>query len=248
MFKLIIFDFDGPILDSFGSAKNLLLKIRKKFIEKGIIDFKKLPRPKKESFILNWGYPGEIALQKIFPSFSNKEAKIFMDFWVKMEKQKKPPLVKGTKAALKEIKKAGLKTALLTARSHNLGVHFGGHSLEKYFDFFQSFGSINGPASPQEKVHPNHLFHPSAKDHPNFFDKILKWAKEKNINLEEMLFIDDTLVGLKIARQIGLKFLGVCTGPIDSKKAWQKYGNLDKKYVIKSIAELPTWLRKYERV
>lgn len=236
MIKLIIFDLDGPILDSFKAAREAVYAVAKKL---------SLFPPPLQNFILGWGYPGTVALKKLFPRIKDGEAKIFIETWAENEKQKKIPLVKGTEKTLAGVKKRGFLTALLTTRSHNLKLHFGGHGLEKYFDFFQSF---DNPAVPKEKVHPNHIFHSSSKDGPSFFDNLTGWAGQRKISLKEAIFIDDTLVGLKLARKIGLAFLGVCTGPLNSRAKWRRYGNLEAKYVINSIAELPRWLEKNEGV
>lgn len=235
MIKLIIFDFDGPILDSFGAAKNSVVKTSQKL---------NLPILTKENFVLSWGYPGAMAVKKLFPGITQEKAELFVATWAENEKQKRLPLVRGARETLAEIKRNFL-IALLTARSHNLKFHFQELGLEKYFDFFQSF---ENPALPKEKAHPNHIFHPSPKDGPDFFNNLFAWMKEKNVLPAESIFIDDTLAGLKLVKKVGLPFLGVCTGPLSSKKDWLRYGNLDGKYVINSIAELPEWLDKNVRV
>lgn len=243
--KLVVFDFDGPILDSFGLAKKSVYKTRQRFIDEKIADKRLLPKPTKETFILSWGYPGVLTVKKMFPLISDKEAEIFIKTWAENEKEGTLPLVRGAKKALAEIRKEGLATALLTARSHNFNLLFKRFGLEKYFDFVQSFAN---PLVPQEKVHANHNFNSSHKDGPEFFSVLADWAEKKNISLTEAVFIDDTLTGLKIAGNAGLNFLGVCTGPLTLKKDWRTYGNVDEKYVIKSVAELPKWLEKNMRV
>ncbi len=61
-----------------------------------------------------------------------------------------------------------------------------------------------------------------------------------------MIFVDDTLAGLRLTKILGIPFVGVCTGPM-GRKDWQRYGNLDQKYVIKSVAQLPSWLESFKK-
>lgn len=232
MLRLIIFDFDGPILDSFELAKISINEAAKKL---------KIARPTKKDFIKNWGYPTKMTVKRMFPGITEDEIKNLISIWAENERRKRPPLVRGVIDSLKKIKEKSYYTALITARSGNLKLHFSDIETEKYFDFFQSF---DGPDFPNERIHPRHIFHSSPKDDTDFFDNLLAWMKQNNISPKESLFIDDTLVGLRLARKTNLPFLGVCTGPLSSSADWQKHGNLDKKYVIKSVAELPAWLEK----
>lgn len=235
--KLIIFDLDGPILDSYEIARDAILVGRKKL---------NLPEPNEETLTLHWGYPGQMVVKRVFPELSEKELKIFVQVWAKKERGEKIPLVEGAQNSLKEVKKQGIKTCLLTSRSHNLDLHLKDIDMENLFDFVQSWD--NPEFKEKKPVHKNHIFLSSFKPNPEVFDEIFKWADKNGISKEEMLMIDDALIGLEAARAAGITFLGVCTGPVNSKEKWQRYGNLDGKYVIKSIAELPEWLQKYERV
>ena len=63
-----------------------------------------------------------------------------------------------------------------------------------------------------------------------------------------MVLIDDTLIGKKAPEGVGINFLGVCTGPLNSKEKWQQYGELDQGQVLSSIVELPNWLKEHGRV
>ncbi|MAF44069.1 MAG: hypothetical protein CMI54_07905 [Parcubacteria group bacterium] len=246
MHKLIIFDFDGPILDSFGTAKKAVLKTRDKLIKDGLVLVDKLPEPNEKTFILNWGYPGPIGIKRMFPLFDEKEVEIFGKTWMILQKQDEIPLIKGVNKILQELKRKNLTTALITARSHDLKYYLRKEGLINFLDFVQSWG--NPEMKNQEAIHENHVFHQAFKPNPEVFDKILKWAEKKKIKKEEILLIDDTLVGTKAAKSIGINFIGVCTGPISSKENWQEYGRVSPDYVLESISELPKWLEKRERV
>lgn len=239
--KLIIFDFDGPILDSFDKAKKSVLEGIEKLKKTGALS-KKL-KPNKEAWLKYWGYPGKKTAKLIFPGLKEKELKMIIDYWAKNELKKKIPLVKGAVKILKFLRKKYF-TALLTARSYNLKFHLENYGLEKFFDIIQSW---QNPELKLEKIHQNHIFSNHHKPYPEVLDPILSWAAKKGISKHEIIMIDDTLVGLETAKRANIMFLGVCTGPLRSKAIWQKYGKLDKKYIIKSIVELPVWLKKYKR-
>ena len=178
----------------------------------------------------------------MFPLLAGSELKIINDCWAKNERKSKTPLVKGAIKTLEYLKKKGFLTAILTSRSHNLKFHLKDYPLENLFDIVQSW---KNPKWKLEKIHCNHIFCPHHKPNPKALNPILKWGNERNLSKKEMVLIDDTLVGLETAKKGGLKFLGVCTGPLNSRSKWQKYGNLAGKYVINSIADLPGWLKKY---
>jgi len=241
VFKLIIFDFDGPILDSLKRSKNSVLQGRKLLIKKGV-PLKRV-RITKETFIKYWGYPGYRTSELMFPDLTKEELRVITDCWVRNELKRKIPLVRGTLKTLRYLRKRKKVIALLTARSRNLSFHFKNYPLENLFDIIQSWRpSVR--QSEIERVHNNHIFCNYHKPNPNVLNPILKWAARKGISKKEMILIDDTLVGLETASRTKIAFLGACTGPIDSKNKWKRYGNLNGKYVINSIAELPKWLEK----
>lgn len=247
MFKLIIFDLDGPILDSLERSKKAVLQGRKKLIRERGISPKKV-RLTKETFIKHWGYPGLKTSKLMFPALNDEELTVIVDCWAKNELRKKIPLVRGALKTLKNLRKKGFLTALLTARSHNLKFHFKKYPSEKLFGVVQSWrpaANYSGLRRRLEKIHSNHIFYNQHKPNPRVLTPILKWAAQRGISKKEMIMVDDSLVGLETAKKSNILFLGVCTGPLNSRKKWQKYGNLDKKQVISSIVELPKWLEKH---
>ena len=77
MFKLIIFDFDGPILNSFRIARDSVLAARREAINKKLIPAKSLPEITEEAVVRCWGYPGQFTLAKIFPCLTEKKIRSF---------------------------------------------------------------------------------------------------------------------------------------------------------------------------
>lgn len=245
MMKLIIFDLDGPILDSFETAKKAILDTRKKLIESKTIPEDKLPDPDEETVMNSWGFPGDIAIKQIFNSLTQEEIKEYLSAWASDEHEK-VKLIDGAPETLDQLRKKGYNMGILTSRSRNLALHLSSLDLENLFDFIQSWH--NPDIGEPELICSKHSISTCHKPDPEVFKDIFRWAGEKGIKKGEMMLIDDTLVGMKAAQMVGIGFLGVCTGPLDSKDKWQKYGNLEPERVIRSIAELPAWLDKYERV
>lgn len=244
MIKLIIFDLDGPILDSLESSKGGVSIGVKKLIQ----EFGTPPEKMAltwETYVKCWGHPGSKTAELMFPLLASNELKVITNCWAENERKNKTPLVRGALKTLRYLKQKGFLTALLTSRSHNLQFHLSDYPLDNLFEIVQSW---KNPTGKLEKIHRNHIFSPEHKPNPRVLNHILKWAAGKNISKKEIIMVDDTLVGLKTAKRGGLKFLGVCTGPLNSAVKWLGYGNLDRKYVINSIADLPEWLNKYGRV
>src|SRR3989344_6491410 len=92
--KLIIFDLDGPILDSFkNSQRGVSIGVKKLIQEFGV-------SPKRvilntETYIKCWGYPGLKTARLMFPFLTDNELNIINDCWAKNERKGKTPPVKG---------------------------------------------------------------------------------------------------------------------------------------------------------
>lgn len=241
MFKLIIFDFDGPILDSYKVAQNAVYKIRKQLIDKGLLAPEKLPFPTKETFILNWGYPGMMTLKRMFPKLETEDVKMFIEAWARNERKHNLKPIPGAIKTLKYLKQKGFLNVLLTSRSINLKIHLQPFLEENIFDIIQSWRNPDSPT--KETIHQNHIYSSAFKPNSEVLKEIISWAGARGISKDEMLMVDDALVGLETARSAGIIFLGVCTGPVKSREYWLKYGELHPSQVINTIRELPSWLK-----
>ncbi|MBI2625344.1 MAG: HAD family hydrolase [Candidatus Nealsonbacteria bacterium] len=246
MYKLIIFDFDGPILDSFKVGRESISLARKRLIAEGLIVAEKLPELSEKSIIANWGYPGPIAIKKLFPELNEKEVAALGVVWGQTQQDKEIPFVEKTAETLKYLKDSGYAIGLLTSRVFNLDYHLEKGKLFEYFNFIQSW--LYPEIKNQKPIRENHFLEVAFKPNPEVFEKVLLWVKQNSIKKEEILMIDDSLVGLNAARGANIEFLGVLTGPMASKEKWQEYGNLGPECVINSIADLPSWLENQKRV
>lgn len=239
MFKLIIFDFDGPILDSFGMAKTAIFKARDSLIDKGLVPPKRLPLPDENLIIQSWGYPSPLAIKKLFPLITDQETVLMMEQWLELQPDQEIRLISGAKETLKWLKDKGLLAGMLTSRVNNLEYHLQKNGILEYFNFIQSW--LHPEAS--KLNHNNHFLESTHKPDPAVFENIIIWSEAKGIAKNEIILIDDSLIGLETARAVGVGFLGVCTGPMESKEKWQIYGGLSPKNVLNSISELPDWLQ-----
>ncbi len=244
MIKLIIFDLDGPIIDSFEQAKKSISRIRDNLIKNGTVAESKLPHPSDEIITRLWGLPGDMTITKMFEALSREEVERFMAAWASDE-QKSVNLINGASETLDQLRKMGYYMGVLTSRTRNLGIHLSSLDLEKLFDFIQSWH--NPALGEAQLICKNHSISSCHKPDPLVFKEIFTWAEGTGIKKEEMVLIDDTLIGMKAAIGVGINFLGVCTGPLNSKEKWQQYGQLDQKQVLSSIVELPSWLKENER-
>jgi len=236
--KAVLLDFDGVILDSWPIA---LEKLRKFSNE--------MNHPLSESDEIkirkNWGHPGKKLLEILFPKMDESFRQEFYKRWVREEKKvfkEILPLISETKETLNFLNNNGIVCGLIT----NRGVHLflpiqeRENILEK-FDFIQTFGKTDSA------LHKNHLISDFPKPDPKVFDKPLKFLKERGISPKKTIFLEDSLISIKATRKRKIRFMGVCTGPIDTPKKWQKWGKVKPKDVLNSIADLPEWLEKQNK-
>lgn len=234
--KAVIFDLDGVIFDSWPTTIKVIKKIKDEFNETMDEDF----------IAKSWGMVGYQWVKILFP---NASPEIIHRRWTEEEAKIKIPLCPAVKEILHWLKNWEFKTGIITNRRAGYllkkVIEDNQLNLKENFDFIQTvrargpnFGVYNN-----RKLHPNHFFSVFAKPDKRIFRSVRRFLKKEGIDKENILFIGDTIgADLKLARNLEIEFLGVLTGPIDTRKKWRDWGGLDEKYVLKSVIELPRWL------
>ncbi len=236
--KAVLIDFDGVILDSWPIALEKLKKFSKE-----------MGRPLTETDEIrirkNWGHPGKKILEILFPDENDGFRQEFYKKWVSEEKEvfkENLPLIKGIEGSLNFLNAKGIITGLITNRGVFLFLPISEkENILKKFTFIQTFGKTD-PA-----LHKNHLISDFPKPDPRAFDKPLKFLKEKGISPKETVFFEDSLISIKSTKKRKIRFMGVCTGPIDTPEKWKKWGKVKPKDVLNSIADLPAWFKKQDK-
>jgi phosphoglycolate phosphatase-like HAD superfamily hydrolase len=239
--KAVIFDLDGVIFDSWPVTIKVVRGIKADLGE--TID--------DEFIAKSWGLVGH-KWSKIL--FSNSPPELVHRRWAEEERKIKIPLCPGVKEVLFWLKTWDFRAGVITNRR-------AGYLLSKIiednqldlagnFDFIQTvkargpdFGTYNN-----RKLHPNHFFSIFTKPDARSF-RIIRWfLKNRGIGKENVLFVGDTVgADLTLARRVGIEFLGVLTGPVDTREKWRDWGGLDEKHVLKSVIELPRWLSRCQK-
>ncbi len=230
----MFFDFDGVVLNSWPIA---LEKLRKFSQEMGC----PITKADETKIRKNWGHPGKKILEILFPDKDDDFRQEFYKKWVDEEKnvfQKNLPLINGIEETLNFLNAKGIITGLITNRGVFLFLPVSEkENILKKFTFIQTFGKTDST------LHENHLISDFPKPDPRAFDKPLKFLKEKGISPKETIFLEDSLISIKPTQKRGIRFIGVCTGPIDTPEKWKKWGKVKPKDVLNSVADLPNWLK-----
>ena len=237
----MIFDLDGVIFDSWPATIKVVREIKADFGE--TVD---------EEFVAkSWGLVGHGWSRILFP---NSPPEIIHRRWAEEERKIKIPLCPGVKKILSWLKIWEFKTGVITNRRAgrllSKIIEDNQLDLTENFDFIQTVKARGQDFTiyNNHKLHPNHFFSVFTKPDGRSF-RIIRWfLKNQGIEKENILFIGDTIgADLFLARNLGIEFLGVLTGPIDTKEKWRDWGGLDEKYVLKSVIELPRWLSRRQK-
>jgi len=213
--KVLLFDADGVLLDSFEFG----LKTHQKMAET-----MGWPVPKREVAAKYWGLDWPAFLSKIWPGLG-VSTESFLENW---EKHKLP------RGRMCQVPGANQTLALLS-KSHYLGLitNRQEESLLRrlkeagidvsLFQFIQTF---------DDKL-PNKPF-------KGVFDKVLESIKEKGLGKEDCLYIGDTLYDLEASQKAGIEFVAVLTGPVNKKQFIDE--GVEEENILSSIKDLPRFL------
>ncbi len=219
--RAVIFDLDGPILDSFREG----LRQIKIICAIHCIPFE---RSHFKNLQKLWGLPGvELLVQGL--GISEKFSKgILYPAWERLDIAQPVPLVPRTREVLAWLRLSGIKATILTSRE-------GPHVKEKFerIDLDREFAVVSTKFDTKYR-----------KPDPRVFGHTLEELKDKfQIEKEECVFVGDTPADIDAGRQVGIETLLVQTGPYLLKHASELLLPLSN--ILNSIDDLPGWIEEH---
>ncbi|MFA4880983.1 MAG: HAD-IA family hydrolase [Candidatus Doudnabacteria bacterium] len=218
-YRAIIFDFDDTLVDSKGGV----VYHQKVAAEKG---WRVPSRGELEKY---WGLGWEDFIAKLWPDVPFSDFRqAYIDY-----NQKEPRRygkIPGVNKAIEKLKKENMILGVLSNRN----VKSVRDILAQQGFFLDDFEIIQG----EEEL----IFH---KPDPRAFDNALTILGERGILACEIIYVGDTRFDVEASRGRKIKFIGVRSGLMD-RQEFKALGILDQD-IIKSVKDLPRWLKKYGR-
>lgn len=218
--RAVIFDLDGPILDSFREG------LRRIKIICAIYD---LPFNREHNKRLThlWGLPGvELIMHGL--GLNKKCAKdIFYPAWERFDIQQPIPFVPRTREVLAWLKRNKILCTVLTSRHRE-------HIIEMLdrLDLLSNFAVLS------TKFDTPHI-----KPDPRVFRHTLEGLQEKfQIAKNEVIFVGDTPADIDAGKAANIETLLVQTGPYLLKHASKI--PIELKNVLNSIDDVPGWIEE----
>lgn len=216
--RAVVLDFDGTILDSFRNSNlGKVAKLRGRAM------------PENLTFKDFFGKTAKQIIQTCWPDENVEE---FHELWEETDRTNPAPLINGAIEVLNFLKKNLAITGILTQRrSNSLLPMLGYYNLLALFqlELLQTIDNW-----------------PHTKPNPNAFENILKILESNHgIMKRNILYVGDTSDDYRCASGAGIRFVGVETGPLN-KLSWLNLG-LKLENIIRSIADLPEWIEKYNK-
>lgn len=218
--KAVIFDFDGPINDSFREG----LRRIKHLSAVHDVHFGRQERSKLTDL---WGLPGVELLEQGL-GVTKELADVMYKGWERMDLRDPVPLVVGAKEVLFWLRQNGFVSTLLTTRNKQ--------NITEIFarlDLAREFGVIS---TRQDVLY--------RKPDPRAFEFTLRQLKTKfTIAKEDCIFIGDTIVDIEAGQKLGMESLVVQTGPYLMKHAAKLPIKVEN--ILRSVDDLPEWLMEF---
>ena len=207
----IIFDVDGVLLES----NRLMIELHKIIAkEMGL----RVPDDKEITSL--WGKSFRELINSIWPNVDAKLFKEYVKDYIQKEKIIFPAVV-GSKELIKKLKKMEFKLGIVTGRPRDFTED---HMRNSGFKLNLFDVIVTGDDTKNHKPSP---------------DPILRAVELLKVKPEETLYIGDSLVDLKAAKEAKVEFVGVLTGDV-SKEEWIKN---NVKNVIPSVSDLTNLLK-----
>ena len=191
MFRAVIFDFDGTIVDSYEAHLESFRKALSKF---GLaVDDEEIYR--------RFGKPARQILFEVLP----QQARSHIDELVKekriqfIETSRQVRVFDGVEETLRYLKEKGIATALATSADRpsvmRVLSRFG---LEEYFDVILSAEDVK-----------------AAKPNPDIF---IRAAEGLNVGAQECLVVGDSVFDVMAAKEAGIKTVAIASNPFQMKE------------------------------
>jgi len=217
--RAVIFDFDGPINDSFREGLRRIGVLAAVYnVQFGRVERKKLTEL--------WGIPGkELLIQGL--GVSSGMAEEMYTAWERLDLQNPVPLVPGADKVLYWLGRNGFARALLTTRNEENVLDI----FEK-LDLLRKFEILSTRQDTPDYRKPD----------PRAFEYVLNRLTDMGVAKEECIFIGDTPVDIMAGNAAGIETLVVQTGPYLLKHAAAHPVKLAN--VLNSVDDLPGWLEE----
>lgn len=214
MLKAVIFDFDDTLIHTY---ENGITNMRI------VADNLGLPLPSESILREHWGSSWEQLNHELWPEV-NPDA--ISEKYSSLASSLKPfPPVNGVHEILDILSKkfvlgmvTGRDKRLFEQRLVGAGIDF------SKFSFLLTQDDIQKP-----------------KSDPGYFAPVMKELEKLGITKDEILFVGDSVHDFEAARNAGIHFVGVLTGPASKEDLLQK--GLEEGMIIPSVMELPHLIR-----
>ncbi len=216
-FELIVFDWDGTVVDSEGRIVNCIQKAAT------VLGLPARPVARIRATI---GLALNEAVERLYPGIDENVVMRFVSAYRReFLTDGRPPatLFPGAANAVKELLGNGYRTAIATGKSR-LGLD---RELQE-----TGFVSIISDSRCADETR--------SKPHP---EMLLQLTSALKVSANATLMVGDTTYDMDMARAAGVSAVGVSCG-VHATRALVETGALD---VIPSLFELPAWLNRYER-
>ncbi|HYE23425.1 MAG TPA: HAD family hydrolase [Candidatus Paceibacterota bacterium] len=213
--RAVIFDYDGPLSNSFNHGLRMLATLARK---RGLAF---TPRIAKR-LIRTWGLKGNELIAKAF-GISLDEGTVLYREWSEAEKLTPCGLVPMARETLQDLRERGLVNTILTSRpSWALAHSIDAEGIKEHFAHIVTTCDTE--------------FH---KPHPRSFDCTMELLGRRGVREDECVFIGDTFVDIDAGRARGVTTFIVRTGPY----AFFDHKDFDPDHMIPSVGHLVPRLR-----